>query len=111
MKCPICQEKGLKSQVYPNGGTSTALFCQPYYDEDGKYHHHDMNTYTEGFSCSLGHKWSESSKGKCPSCDFGSNKPFINIINDQEIESTSHFGIDQTTTIIFNNDINSLTFC
>lgn len=85
MKCPVCIEKELKSNVYPGVGSCTAMYCQPYYDEDGKYHHHDRNTSTYSYSCSQGHRWSVSSKGKCPSCDFGEGSERIKIISDEEI--------------------------
>lgn len=85
MKCPVCVEKGLKSSVYPGFGSCTAMYCAPYYDEDGKYHHHDMNTSTFSYSCSRGHTWTISSSGKCPSCDFGSNSERVSITNDVEI--------------------------
>lgn len=86
MKCPVCIEKGLKSSVYPGGGSCTAMYCAPYYDKDGKYHNHDMNTSTFGYSCSRGHRWSVSSNGSCPSCDFGHNSERISIISDEEIK-------------------------
>jgi hypothetical protein len=66
MFCPQCQEEGKKSRVLP-GPTSvrTLLYSQPYYDEDGKYHDHDRNTTTRGYSCSNGHSWSETKTGSC----------------------------------------------
>ena len=85
MKCPVCIEKGLKSSVYPGFGSCTAMYCAPYYDEDGKYHNHDMNTSTYSYSCSQGHKWTVSSNEKCPSCDFGKESTAITITNDSEI--------------------------
>jgi hypothetical protein len=41
------------------------MHCQPYYDEDGKHHHHDSNTSTYGYSCSNGHDFSVSRQGTC----------------------------------------------
>ena len=61
--CPQCKEVGLKSTVYP--GITTAMYCQPFYDEDGNFHDHGDNTATSEYSCSNGHKWTESPKGKC----------------------------------------------
>lgn len=84
MKCPVCVEKGLKSSVYPGMMTSTAMYCPPYYDEDGNYHSHDGNTHTTNYSCSQGHTWAESSKGTCPSCDFGKDSHSITIYNSEE---------------------------
>ena len=37
------------------------MWCQPFYDKDGKYHDHDMNSSSTDYSCSNGHKWSSSS--------------------------------------------------
>lgn len=71
MKCPVCAEQNLKSSVHPDGfGAVTAMYCAPWYDEEGRYHKHDMNTHTRGYSCSLGHRWVVSSGSKCPSCEW-----------------------------------------
>lgn len=84
MKCPVCVEKGLKSNVYVGMSTSTLMYCTPYYDEDGKYHNHDSNTHTTNYSCSHGHTWAESNNGSCPSCDFGKDSHKITIYNSEE---------------------------
>lgn len=65
MICPQCRKEGLKSKVYPGGGSTTLMYCQPFYDEGGKYHHHDSNTTRYNYSCSNGHEWVEYSKGSC----------------------------------------------
>ena len=65
MICPQCKKKGEKSKVYPGMGTSTLMHCPPFYDEDGKYHHHDSNRHTQEYSCSNGHKWAEENHGSC----------------------------------------------
>jgi len=65
MICPECKKSGLKSTVYPHGSSTTLMYCQPFYDEDGNFHYHDFNTTTTDYSCSNGHRWSESHKGKC----------------------------------------------
>ena len=57
MKCPICVESGLKSEVYPTGETVTLMSFQPWYDEDGDYHSHDGNRRRSNYSCSKGHYW------------------------------------------------------
>lgn len=59
--CSECQKQGLTSYVYPGISTSTLMWCQPFYDKDGKYHDHDMNSSSTDYSCSNGHKWSSSS--------------------------------------------------
>lgn len=65
MICPECKEQGLKSKVYPGMSMTTAMFCQPFYDEEGNLHHHDFNTTTTEYSCSNGHHWTEKSSGEC----------------------------------------------
>ena len=61
MKCPECEEQGLRSIVH--GGdycTRTLMYCPTYYDEDGKFVPNKCNTCTCGYTCSNGHEWSES---------------------------------------------------
>lgn len=65
MICPECQKENNKSFVYPKGRVSTAMYCQPYYDENGVYHFHDLNRHTFQYSCSNGHLWAKVSKNKC----------------------------------------------
>jgi hypothetical protein len=86
MKCPKCVELGMKSCVYGGDvGESTLMYCAPYYDEDGKYHNHDMNSTTYRLHCSNGHRWVETVRGQCPSCDWGHDRePEITILEDIE---------------------------
>jgi len=71
MICPYCQEAGEKSCVYPSAyGFSTAMYCQPYYDEEGKYHNHDSNSHSTPYTCSKGHSWTEIAGNKCQ-CGWG----------------------------------------
>lgn len=65
MKCSQCVKEGKKSKVYPGVGMTTAMYCSLFYDEDGKYHHHDNNITTQEYSCSNGHKWTEKTSGSC----------------------------------------------
>lgn len=65
MFCPECQKLGLRSRVYPGVGTVTLLYCPPFYDEEGRMHHHDLNTTTQDFICSNGHSWSRDFRGSC----------------------------------------------
>lgn len=85
MKCPACEREDLRSCVYPGMSTSTLMYFAPYYDEDGNYHMHDSNTHTTHYSCSNGHNWSESSTGRCPSCDLGKDSKKV-WIKDEKIE-------------------------
>lgn len=57
--CPVCQEKGLESCVYVGTSSTTLLYYQPWYDEDGVYHNENPNTITTYYSCSQGHEWYE----------------------------------------------------
>lgn len=63
--CPVCRERGLKSMVYPQGGSVTLMNCPSFYDEDGKYHAHDSNTHSAAYTCSLGHAWERNFSGEC----------------------------------------------
>jgi hypothetical protein len=65
MKCPECEKLGFKSCVYPNGCSVTAMCSNNYYDENGKYHVHNMNTRTTHYTCSNGHSWVEDTTGSC----------------------------------------------
>ena len=62
MKCPNCISENKKSCVYEGMTTSTLLYFQPYYDEDGKYHYHDLNTSTTHYKCTNNHEWYENTK-------------------------------------------------
>lgn len=69
MKCPWCVEEGKTSKLYvPMSGISTAMGYESYYDEQGKFHRHDPNSFTQELSCSEGHRWVSSQRGGCPSC-------------------------------------------
>lgn len=62
MKCPECVKEGKRSTVSGAGwGYTTAMYCPPYYDEDGRLHTHDRNFSTTKMGCSNGHEWRETS--------------------------------------------------
>jgi len=73
MICKECKRNGLVSTVQPSGGTTTALYCSPFYGENGEYHHHDRNITSKNYVCSRGHVWSETSSSPCPNpnCNWG----------------------------------------
>jgi len=71
MKCSECITEGKKSRITPGMSSTTLMYCAPYYDEEGLYHHHDSNITTTSYSCSNGHRWSNSHTGQCGSCDWG----------------------------------------
>lgn len=63
--CPECQKKGLKSSAVPGECFRTLMWCPPFYDEDGRLHNHDINTYTQDYSCSNGHSWRQNLNQNC----------------------------------------------
>lgn len=63
--CTECQREGKTSHVYPRGGYVTLLYCQPFYDENGRYHNHDSNMTTSAYECSNGHSWQTKRGGSC----------------------------------------------
>ena len=94
MICKECKAEGNKSQVYPGHGSTTAMWVQPFYDEDGKYHHHDGNTTTYSYSCSNGHEWTESSIGSCwcgwpEKEDTPSGGTEVPVSDESDVEITS----------------------
>ena len=44
---------------------------ESYYDEEGKYHHHDPNSSWSNASCSNGHRFFVRSGNRCSNCEFG----------------------------------------
>jgi len=70
MICQECKNAGQKSIITALGGFTTSMYCAPYYDEEGKYHCHDMNVVGENFACSNGHRWTTQGHHKCPGCDW-----------------------------------------
>ena len=73
LTCPECQQAGQTSKLFPQGSSATLLYCPPFYDESGQYHHHDSNRTTTHFHCSNGHEFSraEPSIGCCaPGCTW-----------------------------------------
>jgi hypothetical protein len=63
--CPECKHQRLKSLVFPKKRPRTSDSCQPFYDEIGNYHDHDINITTTEYECSNGHKWIEESTNRC----------------------------------------------
>jgi hypothetical protein len=59
----------MRSRVFvPGHSVVTAMAGQDYYDEDGRFHHHDPNSRTQQFSCSEGRAWVEVSTTGCEPC-------------------------------------------
>ena len=65
MKCPECVKNNQKSTMSVGASMTTLMYSAPFYDEEGRYHSHNPNTTTTEYSCSNGHRWSESVKPKC----------------------------------------------
>lgn len=74
MFCSECKKQGLKSEIYIGGSFTTNMFVNPFYDEEGKYHIHDINTTATNYVCSNGHKWVELKHCRCPQPNCGFNK-------------------------------------
>jgi hypothetical protein len=65
MICEQCKTECKTSKVCPGVGATTLVYNPPFYDEHGKYHHHDSNVTTSTYTCSNGHEWSARSTGSC----------------------------------------------
>ena len=65
MKCPKCVEEGEKSRVYEYPGGTTLMGTHSYYDEDGKWHHHDPNYTNVNYRCTNDHVWSSKERHYC----------------------------------------------
>lgn len=61
MKCIECDSEA----VYDNGIETTAMYFQPFIDDNGKTHIHDQNIKHQHFECSNGHKWVERVFSEC----------------------------------------------
>lgn len=68
MRCSECEEKGRTHTVRDLGSSSTLLGSQRFYDEQDKFHIHDLNTITTVYRCSNGHVFKIEEKKKCPTC-------------------------------------------
>jgi hypothetical protein len=63
MICKICKKMGLRSIIKELAQCVTTLaHCEPWYDEDGRYHIHDCNTISITYQCSNGHEFITKSK-------------------------------------------------
>jgi hypothetical protein len=79
MKCSACQALKLRSRVELRPGIETTAMggSERYYDEDGRWHVHDVNWLTERFTCSAGHAWTVRSRTRCPEGDFGGERQTV----------------------------------
>jgi hypothetical protein len=79
MTCPVCLTSG---QIYSGPVVATTLGVFPYCEEDGTYHRHDPNTYSEEFGCPMGHRWRITWTAACPSCPYGADSEQTEILDD-----------------------------
>lgn len=71
MFCPECQKAGQPSKVYVGISRETCIGVTQFYDEGGKWHNHNPNRTTTEYTCSEGHKWTETTGPyHCPWGDF-----------------------------------------
>lgn len=65
MICPICKAEGQTSTVTAGAGISTAMYCPPFCDENGRYHDHDRNVSEAMCRCSRGHTFTSVRYNSC----------------------------------------------
>jgi len=81
MICPKCKEQERKSTISMGLMRSTAMYCPSFYDEEGKFHAHDLNSRSTSYVCSNGHNIIVINGNKCPSCDFG-REDITEVVNE-----------------------------
>lgn len=77
MKCPECVAAGKNSWVYPDGGATTDMCVDRYYDENGVLHVHDPNVTAMSYHCTFGHYWAQNVARPCPTSRCGYNQPTV----------------------------------
>jgi hypothetical protein len=70
--CETCVAGDQRYSVTAGSVYTTAMATQQYWDEEGRYHFHNMNTSSQEFYCSNGHRWAEERKNYCsvPGCRY-----------------------------------------
>ncbi len=83
--CPTCQENNLTSKVTELTSSTTAMYCKPFYDEEGNYHNHDSNKTTTVFECSNGHSFVRKGHKGCgvKDCTFKENFEITKLYNNE----------------------------
>ncbi len=72
IKCPECVKEGKTSRLYSEqGGATTDMAWECYYDEKGRYHMHNPNSKSWFYKCSNGHSVCVSKLSGCKSCGTG----------------------------------------
>lgn len=82
MICPVCADKVIKSRVFPGYATTTCIASQSFYDEEGHYHSHDINSTSQVFNCSQGHSWVSSTGNRCW-CGWSGQSEAIRILSSK----------------------------
>jgi len=69
--CPVCTQQALSSTI-PLPGKVGGYVNAPntYMDSQGAFHVHDNNTYTNTYTCSLNHTFTQIQLIACPQGDF-----------------------------------------
>jgi hypothetical protein len=70
MICAKCREEGKRSTLRLRKLGNTLMgYVGEFYDENGKFHIHDGNSFKVNFKCSAGHEWTDELKPfPCPTC-------------------------------------------
>lgn len=85
VKCPRCEYRGIKHEVYPDPTITTTLVCNnDFVDEKNNFHSHDRNKKTRRFTCSKGHVWEMSYYDKCWCGWISSTDQIVKFINSEE---------------------------
>lgn len=76
MICEKCKEEGLTSKVYTESMAHYCMAWEPYYDEQGVFHSHDVNHNGSLYRCSRGHVFHVNNIPTCPAknCDWNKDK-------------------------------------
>lgn len=60
MRCPNCTETGAAHTVTQGAERSTMVRHGGHWDAQDVYHDHNPNTYTNSYTCSNGHAWTQA---------------------------------------------------
>jgi len=87
MTCVKCKELGQKSVLTSGYTTVTAMYFEPFYDENGVFHSHNRNVRKSTYNCSNGHAIVVSSTAMCPSCNFGGQES-VSVVDSNNNSGT-----------------------
>ena len=65
MKCKHCEAEGETSELTLHTSHTTLMCSLSYYDEEGRFHHHDPNTKSDRVTCSRGHSYEHRATDAC----------------------------------------------